>query len=414
MSSHSSQVADYQKSYTPSKHAASLCLHGPASSKAASGPLVPAIVQSTTYVQKGVNCCDGPTYSRVANPTVDELERRLGALEGALPSVCFGTGLAAETALFLALLKTGDHAVVGEAIYGGTVRLFREVLAPLGVSCTFVDSTDVNEVRSAITPATKLIFVETPANPTLALTDIRAIAAIARQANLTYIVDNTFQTPVLQRPLDLGADVTVYSTTKHIDGHSAALGGAITSKDAALIDRIRWVRKCTGAIQAPFNSWITLQGLKTLPLRMERQSKHALTIARWLETHPHIDKVFYPGLESFPQHELACSQHLGGHGGVISFEVVGGIEAGKQLLTNVRTCRLVEHVGSVETLITHPASMTHADVPRSQRERVGLTDGLVRLSVGLEDPSEIIDDLEQALQVATASTSQGGVACLTQ
>lgn len=414
MSSHSSHVADYQKSYTASRRTASLCLHGPPETRSTSGPLVPVIVQSTTYVQRGVNCCDGPTYSRVANPTVDELERRLGALEDALPSVCFGTGLAAETALFLALLKSGDHAVVGEAIYGGTVRLFREVLAPLGISCTFVDSTNPQAVRDAVTRDTKLIFVETPANPTLALTDIRAIAAIARRAKATYIVDNTFQTPVLQRPLDLGADVTVYSTTKHIDGHSAALGGAITSRDEALIERIRWVRKCTGAIQAPLNSWVTLQGLKTLPIRMERQSQNALIIARWLEAQSQIERVFYPGLETSPQYALAQSQHLGGHGGVVSFEVVGGIEAGKKLLTNLQVCRLVEHVGSVETLITHPASMTHADVPRSQRERVGLTDGLVRLSVGLEDPSEIIDDLERALHTATQVASEGGVACLTQ
>ncbi len=426
MSSRSSNVAEYQQSYSASRRTATLCLHGPPKSRPTSGPLVPAIVQSTTYVQRGVNCCDGPTYSRVANPTVDELERRLGALEDAPPSVCFGTGLAAETALFLALLRGGDHAVVGEAIYGGTVRLFRELLAPLGISCTFVDSTNPQAVRSAVTPQTKLIFVETPANPTLALTDIRKIAAIAQQAKATYIVDNTFQTPVLQRPLDLGADITVYSTTKHIDGHSAALGGAITSRDEALIERVRWVRKCTGAIQAPFNSWITLQGLKTLPLRMERQSQHALTIARWLEAHPLVERVFYPGLESSPQYALAQSQHLGGHGGVVSFEVVGGIEAGKALLTSVRTCRLVEHVGSVETLITHPASMTHADVPKAQRERVGLTDGLVRLSVGLEDPSEIIEDIEQALHAATspdaptassvapAASAKGGVACLTR
>jgi cystathionine beta-lyase/cystathionine gamma-synthase len=339
---------------------------------------------------------------------VDEVEEVLGALEDAPPSVCFGTGLAAETALFLALLRAGDHAVVGDAIYGGTVRLFRQVLSELGITSTFVDSSDVAAVARAITPRTKLVFIETPANPTLKLTDIAAVAEVCKRAGVPLAVDNTFLTPVLQRPLDLGADISVYSTTKHIEGHSTALGGAITSRDTKLLERVRWIRKCTGGIIAPFNAWLTVRGLKTLALRLREQSKNAQRVAEWLAEHPAVQRVHYPGLDGFPQAELARKQHLGTggqslHGGVISFELTGGTQAGIDLLNGVKLCSLVEHVGSVETLITHPASMTHADVPSEHRRAVGIADGLVRLSVGLEDPEEVIADLAQAIGAATVS-----------
>jgi cystathionine beta-lyase/cystathionine gamma-synthase len=403
------------------RSAASVALHG-SERRRHSGPLVPGIVQSTTYLHRAVGECDGPTYSRVGNPSVDQLEEVLGALEDAPSSVTFGTGLGAETALFLALLKAGDHAVVGEAIYGGTTRLFRQVLSNLGITATFVDTSDLGQVAAAVRANTRLIFVETPANPTLRLTDIAAVAAIARREGVKLVVDNTFLTPVLQRPLELGADVSVYSTTKHIDGHSVALGGAITSRDEALLERVRFIRKATGGIQAPFNAWLTAQGIKTLPLRLERQSENALRVARWLSGREGVARVNYPGLPDFPQRELAERQHIGGlHGGVVSFELEGGTEAGVRLLNTVRLCRLVEHVGSVETLITHPASMTHADVPREQREAAGISDGLVRLSVGLEEPAEVIEDLDQAIEAATRNTAlesgahsgaKGGVACL--
>jgi cystathionine beta-lyase/cystathionine gamma-synthase len=334
----------------------------------------------------------------------------LGGLEDAPPSVCFATGLAAESALFLALLRAGDHAVVGEAVYGGTVRLFREVLSELGITATFVDTTAPGAIARALTPRTRLVFIETPANPTLTLTDIAAAAREAHAGGALLAVDNTFLTPVLQRPLDLGADISVYSTTKHIDGHSAALGGAVTTRDQALLTRLRWVRKCVGNIQSPFNAWATLQGLKTLPLRLERHSANAQRVARWLAEHTAVERVCYPGLASGAQGDLARRQHLGAHGGVVTFEVRGGTPAGVALLNAVRLCRLVEHVGSVETLITHPASMTHADVPRDHRERVGLTDGLVRLSVGLEDPAEIIADLDQAI-TASQQATRGGALC---
>lgn len=392
---------------------AATCLHGRRREKRTDrGPLVGGIVQSTTFVQRRVGDDQGPCYSRVSNPTVDEVEEVLGALEDAPPSVCFGTGLAAETALFLALLRAGDHAVVGDAIYGGTVRLFRQVLSELGIASTFVDSSDAAAVARAITTRTKLVFIETPANPTLKLTDIKAVAAVCKRAGVPLAVDNTFLTPVLQKPLDLGADISVYSTTKHIEGHSTALGGAITSRDEKLLERVRWIRKCTGGIIAPFNAWLTTRGLKTLPLRLREQSRNAQRVAEWLAEHPSVERVHYPGLVGFPQADLARRQHVSSgaetfHGGVISFELAGGTQAGIDLLNGVKLCSLVEHVGSVETLITHPASMTHADVPPEHRRAVGIADGLVRLSVGLEDPEEIIADLERAIGTATSGRRTG-------
>jgi cystathionine beta-lyase/cystathionine gamma-synthase len=256
-------------------------------------------------------------------------------------------------------------------------------------------------VASALRPSTRLVFVETPANPTLELCDVRAIAALAHARGALVAVDNTFLTPVLQRPLELGADLSVYSTTKFIEGHSAALGGAIVGRDAALLEELRFVRKCTGAIQAPFNAWLTLQGLKTLPLRLRRQSESARTIAEWLAAHPATTVVHYPGLAAFEQRELASAQHLGADGAVVSFELQGGYTAARRLLAGVRLCRLVEHVGSVESLLTHSASMTHASVPPEERAAVGISEGLVRLSVGLEAPEDVIADLELALELAT-------------
>lgn len=371
--------------------------------------LTTPIVQSTTFCRSGVGSNPTHQYSRVSNPTVAVLEDALGQLENAPPARCFATGLAAETALFLAVLKAGDHVVCGRSVYGGTVRLLREVLPALGIEATFVDTTDVQDVRRAVRGNTRLIFVETPSNPVLEVSDIRAIAAIAREADALLAVDNTFQTAVLQQPLDLGADVSVYSTTKFIDGHSLALGGALVSRDQALLDRIGFIRKCTGAIQTPFNAWATINGLKTLPLRLARQSETAHTIARWLAEHPSIEVVNYPGLATDASRELAERQHtsvLGGtkpvHGAVLSFEVRGGVEAARRVAEALSLCTLVEHVGSVETLITHPATMTHADVPAEQRRSCGIADGLLRLSVGLEPAGAIIADLERAIDRATA------------
>lgn len=364
------------------------------------GALVTPIVQSTTYVQDHVGQTGTYAYSRVSNPTVSALESRLGALEDAPPAVSFASGLAAETTLFFSLLKSGDHVVLGEAIYGGTVRLIQQVFSNFGVTATFVDTSDAEKVRRAITPHTRLVFIESPANPTLRLTDIEAIAKITRAARIPLAVDNTFLTPILQRPLDLGADISVYATTKHIEGQSAALGGALIARDTALLDKFRFNRKCVGNIQAPFPAWLTERGINTLPLRIKQQSQNALEFAERLRRLDHVTAVSYPGLIDFPQRELAARQHLGHHGGIVAFELAGGKDAAIRALNNVELCSLVEHMGSVETLVTHPATMTHADVPPDHRRRVGISDGLIRVSVGLEDPADILADLHRAIAIA--------------
>ncbi|HPF71539.1 MAG TPA: aminotransferase class I/II-fold pyridoxal phosphate-dependent enzyme [Candidatus Krumholzibacteria bacterium] len=371
----------------------SLCCHAGAG-QGDGVPLAHPLVQSTTFCQGGVGGTAPYTYSRVANPTVSALEATLGRLEDAPPAVCFSTGLAAECALFLAVLKAGDHLVCGRSVYGGTTRLIREFLAPLGVACTFVDATCAADVAAAIRPDTRLVFVETPANPTLVLTDLRAVAAITRAAGVPLAVDNTFLTPVLQQPLELGADISVCSTTKFIDGHSVAPGGALVTRDEALLERLRFVRKATGAIQTPLHAWLTLQGIKTLPLRIRRQSATALAVARALAERPGIARVHYP---TFADADLAAAQHRGAHGAVVTIELAGGLAAAARFCESLRLARLVEHVGSVETLATHPATMTHASVPEADRRAVGITDGLVRLSIGLEEPDEILADLDGAL-----------------
>lgn len=366
-------------------------------------PLVAGLVQSTTFTRGGIDSAARHAYSRVSNPTVDELEAVLGRLEGAPPAVAFGTGLAAESALFLAVLRAGDHVVCGRSVYGGTTRLLSQLLSGLGVESTFVDAREVGEIERAIRPETRLVFIETPSNPTLELTDIAAVAAVTRKRGVLLAVDNTFHTAVLQRPLDLGADVTVCSTTKFIDGHSAALGGSIVSRDAKLVERVRWIRKCVGSIQSPLNAWLTLQGIKTLGLRLERQSRTAERLAEWLAGHPAVETVYHPSLASGEAASIAAKQHRRGsdgrplHGAVLAFELAGGLEAAKRVVQRVRLCRLVEHVGSVETLLTHSATMTHADVPREQRLAAGIGDGLLRLSVGIEDVDDIGRDLAQAL-----------------
>lgn len=384
-------------------------IHGGQEPDPVTGAILQPIVQSTTFVQRELGSPQEFAYSRVSNPTVAALERALGGLEGALPAVAYSTGLSATTSLFLSLLRSGDHVVISDVVYGGTTRLLQQILAPLGVTATFVDTSDIAAVEAAITSATKILFIETPANPTLKLTDIEALSRAAKARGVTVIVDNTFLTAVLQRPLDLGADATLYSTTKFIEGHNATVGGAVVSRDAALLERLRFIRKSLGTIQAPFEAWLTLRGIKTLPLRIREHSTGAATIARYLEAHPAVERVHYPGLASFPQAELAARQHVFAgtgkslHGGIISFEITGGIEAARRFVNSVRLISLAENCGAVESLVTHSASMTHADVPREQRLAAGITDGLVRLSVGLEDPIDLINDIEQALETAATT-----------
>jgi cystathionine beta-lyase/cystathionine gamma-synthase len=373
--------------------------------------LVAPLTQSTTFRRSSVGSDPPHQYSRVSNPTVAMLERALGDLERALPAACFATGLAAETGLFLATLRAGDHVVCGRSVYGGTTRLLERLLPGLGIGASFVDATDAAQVRAALRDETRLLFLETPSNPTLELTDIRACADAAHERGALVAVDNTFLTSALQQPLDLGADVSVYSTTKFVEGHSVALGGALVTRDAALLERIQFVRKCTGAIQTPFHAWLTINGLKTLALRLGRQSASAAAIARRLREHPGVARVHHPSLATGAQGEIARAQHPAGHGGVVSFEVHGGIAAARALAERVELCALVEHVGSVDTLLTHPATMTHADVAPAARRAAGIGDGLLRLSVGLEPVEAILADLERGLDAAADAVREEVAAC---
>jgi len=374
-----------------------LALHAGASPDPFTGALLAPIYQTTTYTQEAVGRDKGYTYSRSGNPTVSALERRLAALEGGEFASCYSTGMAATTVLFLALLKSGDRVVVSQAVYGGTVRLLRQTLGPFGVQAEFVDTGDADALLKALSQPTQLLFIETPANPTLKLTDIELAVSTAKTAGAILVVDNTLLSPALQRPLERGADVVLQSTTKFIEGHNSTVGGALITSDADLHERFSFTRNAIGAIQSPFTAWLTLQGVKTLPVRMARHCENALHIARFLEKHPRVTKLLYPGLESFPQFELARRQQDAG-GALIAFEVEGGVEAGIRLMNALKLCSLAENLGAAETLVTHPASMTHSAVPVEQRVAAGITDGLVRLSVGLENPNDVIADLEQALR----------------
>jgi cystathionine beta-lyase/cystathionine gamma-synthase len=361
------------------------------------GAILTPIYQTTTYRQDAVGQDKGFTYSRAGNPTVSALERRLADLENAEYATCFSSGLSATTALFLALLKAGDRVVVSEVCYGGTVRLLQQIFENFGVHAEFIDTSDEAVFRKTLETPARLVFIETPANPTLRLTDIALAAELAHKAGALLVVDNTLLSPALQQPLELGADISLHSTTKFIEGHNSTIGGALITKNKELHERFDFVRKSTGTIQSPFDAWLTLQGVKTLPLRMRQHSENALRVAQYLKKHPRVTKLFYPGLPSFDQFELASRQQSSG-GAILAFEVEGGVEAGIELMNSVRLCALAENLGAAETLITHPASMTHAAVPDDQRAAAGITDGLVRLSVGLENPDDLIADLDQALR----------------
>ena len=362
------------------------------------GSILTPIYQTTTYVQPSVDgyLSKGYSYSCSGNPTVRALEKKLAALEGGADCCCFTTGMAAINATILAFLSAGDHAIVSDVAYGGTYRLCTKVYARFGVEFTFADTSNPSAVEKALRPRTRLILTETPANPTLKLTDIAAISEIARRADVRHAVDNTFLTPYYQRPIEMGADLVIHSTTKYLDGHNATVGGAVVARSKDLDEKIRFIQNATGTIVSPQVAWLTLQGVKTLSERMDRQCANALEIARFLESHRKVATVRYPGLESFPQHALARRQ-AAGFGAMVWFEVQGGLGAGKTLMNSVRLWSLAENLGSVESLVTHPATMTHADVEEAERKRVGITDGLVRLSVGMEDASDLIEDLAQAL-----------------
>ncbi|MCH8899782.1 MAG: PLP-dependent transferase [Acidobacteria bacterium] len=365
------------------------------------GSILTPIHQSTTFVQSSIDdyMATGYSYSRSANPTVRAWEEKITVLEDGDDAAAFATGMAAINAVFLTFLNAGDHAVVSDVVYGGTYRLATTVFSRFGVEFSFINTADPDAVAAAVRDDTRLILTETPANPTLKYTDIAAVSEIANAHGIPHAVDNTFLTPYYQRPFELGADLSIHSTTKYLDGHNATVGGSVVSATAELHEQVAYIQNATGAIMSPQVAWLTLQGVKTLSERMDRQSDNALQIAQFLEAHPKVTSVQYPGLESFPQHDLATRQ-ASGYGAMIWFEVVGGVTAGKRLMDALDLWALAENLGSVESLVTHPVTMTHADVDRAERARVGITDSMVRLSVGLEDVVDLIEDLSQALERA--------------
>jgi len=363
------------------------------------GSILTPIYQTTTYVQDSVERYleKGYSYSRSGNPTVRALELKLADLEGGVGCTAFSTGMAAVQGLMMAFLSAGDHAIVSDVAYGGTYRLCTRVLSRFGVEFTFADTANVDEVAASVRNNTRMVFTETPANPTMKTSDLAAISEVTRARGLLHAVDNTFLTPYYQRPLELGCDISLHSTTKYIDGHNATVGGAVICSTPEQHEKMIFIQKTAGTIMSPQVAWLNLQGVKTLSVRMDRQSANAMAIAEFLEGHPKVKQVCYPGLKSFGRHELASTQ-ASGYGAMLWFEVEGGLPAGKRLMDNVKLWSLAENLGSVESLITHPVTMTHADVDVAERQRVGIIDGLIRLSVGLEDAEDLVAALEEALE----------------
>jgi cystathionine gamma-lyase len=373
----------------------SLLIHGGQSPDPVTGAVMPPISQASTYAQAGPGEHTGFEYSRTHNPTRYALERGLAAAEGGRFGYCFGSGCAATTTV-IELLSAGDHVVAGDDLYGGTVRLFDRVMSRLGVQFTYVDSTDPQRVADAMRPNTRLVWLETPSNPLLKLTDITAVAAVCRARGVLLAVDNTFLSPVLQRPLALGADIVMHSTTKYVAGHSDSVGGALIVRDAELAQRIAFLQNSVGAVPGPQDCYLTLRGLKTLHLRMERHCSNGLAVAQWLERQPKVRRVIYPGLPSHPQHALAERQTTGS-GGMISMVLDGGLPASRRFLGALHVFTLAESLGGVESLIEHPAIMTHASVPAEKRAALGIDDGFIRLSVGVEHVDDLLADLERGL-----------------
>ncbi len=369
------------------------CIHAGIDPDPSTGSIMTPVHLTSTYVQQELGINKGFEYSRVSNPTRSVLEANVAALEGGREGLAFASGMAAISAVFM-LLKPGDHILLSKNIYGGVYRLGKLVLEDFGLEFEFINTTDLASVRRAIRPNTRMLYVETPTNPTMEITDLAGIAKIGRAHRLTTVVDNTFASPHLQSPLQFGIDICVHSATKYLNGHSDMIGGIIVLNDPRLIERLRFLQKSIGAIMGPFDAWLCLRGIKTLPVRMERHCENAITIARFLHRHSGVVHVNYPGLPTHPQHTLARRQ-MRGYGGMISFDL-GSLRAAKRLLKRVRLCALAESLGGVETLISHPATMTHASVPAEERRRIGVTDGLVRISVGIEDAQDIIEDLRQA------------------
>ncbi|HEX9164134.1 MAG TPA: cystathionine gamma-synthase [Thermoanaerobaculia bacterium] len=369
------------------------CIHAGQEPDPSTGAVTTPIYQTSTYVQPELGRNKGYEYARTQNPTRGALEANLATLERGKHGHCFASGMSAIDVVFR-LLQAGDHIVAGENMYGGSYRLFSRVLEKFGLRFTYVDTSSVDAVREAMRAETKIVYLETPTNPMMTVTDLRACAEVAHGGGAIVVVDNTFCSPYLQRPIELGADIVLHSTTKFLNGHSDSVGGAVISSSDELGERIGFLQNAVGAILSPFDSWLVLRGVKTLAVRMKRHEENGRAIAAYLSKNAKVKKVYYPGLPDHPQHELAKRQ-MNGFGSMISFEL-GSFENAKKFLDRVRLCSLAESLGGVETLISHPVSMTHGSVPEETRKRLGITPGLVRISVGIEDVDDLIADLENA------------------
>jgi cystathionine beta-lyase/cystathionine gamma-synthase len=371
-----------------------IAIHAGNEPDTATGAVSVPIYQTSTYAQDALGVHKGYEYARTQNPTRSALETNIAALEGAKFGYAFASGMAA-TDTVLKLVKAGDHVILGDNTYGGTFRLFNKVLSNYGIEFDLVDTTDATNLETAFKPNTKMVFVETPTNPVMSVTDLAAVSEISHAHGAKVVCDNTFMSPYLQRPLDFGVDIVVHSTTKYLNGHSDSVGGFVALNDEKDAEWIQFIQNAVGAILSPFDSFLVLRGTKTLAVRMEAHDKNGRQVANFLAEHPKVQKVYYPGLTSHPQHEIAKKQQKG-FGGMVAFET-GSLDNAKKVLENVKLCILGESLGGVESLISHPATMTHASVPIEKREQLGITDGLVRVSVGIEDVEDIIADLDQAL-----------------
>src|SRR6201996_3390277 len=382
---------------TKSKHGFSTrAIHDGQEPDPLTGAVNVPIYLSSTYAQEEIGKNKGHEYARVTNPTRDALETNLASLEGGSSAHVFASGMAAIMAM-VTMLKSGDHVICGENVYGGTARLFNQIVVNYGIEFTYVDTSDAEAVRRAIRSQTKLVHIETPTNPIMTLTDIRAVANICHERGVELAVDNTFMSPYFQRPIELGADIVMHSTTKFLNGHSDGLGGVLVGTTPAHKETFEFVQKCTGGILSPFECFLVLRGVKTLAVRMKQHEVNGRTIAEYLAGHPKIPAVFYPGLARHPQYELARRQ-MSGFGALITFET-GSLERANSVLRRLKICTVGESLGGVETLISHPATMTHAAIGEQGRAAIGLTDGMVRISVGIEDADDLLEDLEQALSV---------------
>ena len=370
------------------------CIHAGQTPDPSTGAITTPIYQTSTYVQDGLGRHKGYEYARTQNPTRAALEANIAAIENGRAGFAFASGMAAIGAI-LTLLKSGDHVIVTDATYGGTYRLFEQVLRKYQLDFTYVDTGQTDLIAAAMRPSTKMLFLETPTNPTMRLTDLRASSELAHSKNVTVVVDNTFASPFIQRPIDFGADLVMHSTTKYLNGHSDSVGGVVVATHEEHIEWLRFVQNAEGAILGPMDAWLVLRGTKTLPVRMERHNANGLALAEFLASHEKVRKVHYPGLRQHPQHELARRQ-MRGFGGMMAIDL-GSLENARALLNGVQLMSLAESLGGVETLISHPATMTHASVPAERRNALGITDGLVRISVGIEDIDDLKEDIAQAL-----------------